>query len=301
LEPSLPTRPESGPPREVPPRPRNGGTHFERPVTPRIAEPKPLNVPLTTVLGVIGSVVLHGLVLLLIVLAAIAPKRIQEATPIEVAVVETVKPPPPPPPEPPPEEQPPEPEPVKPKPKPQPKLALPPPPKDAPPPPPDLKEDLPPPPNETPPPDAKPKAPIMIGISMSSTTAAGSFSAPVGNTLYGQAPAVAKDPSEVKPYASPTGRYVPPYKVTKLPKTIHEVKAKYPEEARKLGLEGQVVLRLTVDTAGKVVQAKVIRGAGNGFDEAALAAVTQFRFEPGTEGDEAVVPEITYTYTFLLD
>jgi len=141
----------------------------------------------------------------------------------------------------------------------------------------------------------------MIGISMSSTTSAGSFAAPVGNTLYGNAPTVASDPAEVRTYASPTGRYVPPYKVTKLPEILREVKADYPEEARKLGLEGQVMLRLTIDATGKVVRARVIKKAGNGFDEAALEAVRKFAFKPGTEGGEPVVTELTYTYTFLLD
>ena len=114
---------------------------------------------------------------------------------------------------------------------------------------------------------------------------------------------VAPRPDEVKPYAPPPpgGRYVPPYKVTRLPELASEFKATYPEEARKLGLEGQVVLRLTVDSTGKVAKAVLVKGAGNGFDEAAMDAVKRFKFKPGTEGDEAIATEITYTYTFLLD
>jgi protein TonB len=184
------------------------------------------------------------------------------------------------------------------------KVVKPPPPKE---PPPAPKEEMPPPPpNEPPPPDAKPQAPVMIGVTMSSTTAAGGFAAPVGNTLYGQAPKVAPKPEEVKPYAAPVtapppgGRYVPPYKVTKLPELVSEVKAEYPDEARKQGLEGQVLLRLTIDATGKVTKAVIIKGAGSGFDERALEASKRFKFKPGMEGDEAVTTEITYTYTFEL-
>lgn len=298
MQTSLPTEPLRSLP--APPRPRREKKPQNWTALPptRIEAPRQTSLPLIATAGLIGSGIVHLVVLAVIIDAALHPKRFEAQVPVEFEVVaKPPPPPPPPPPEPPKEEK-----------KPEPKVAKvfkpPPPPKDAPPPP---KETPPPPPNEPPPPDAKPSAPVMIGVTMSSTTAAGGFAAPVGNTLYGQAPKVAPRPDEVKPYAAPVtapppgGRYVPPYRVTKLPEVASEVKATYPEEARKLGLEGQVVLRLTVDATGKVAKAVVVKGAGNGFDEAALDAVKRFKFKPGTEGDEPVATEITYTYTFLLD
>ncbi len=150
---------------------------------------------------------------------------------------------------------------------------------------------------------------MRIGISMSSTSASGSFAAPVGNTLYGAAPKVATDPNSVRPYASPdgryaapqNGRYVPPARVSTLPKLSREVRATYPEAARRAGIEGQVVIRLRVNDKGDVIDARVVETAGHGFDEAALAAVRQFKFQPGTMDGTAVMTDITYTYTFLLD
>ena len=150
---------------------------------------------------------------------------------------------------------------------------------------------------------------MRIGISMSSTSASGSFAAPVGNTLYGAAPKVATDPNRVRPYASPdgryaapqNGRYVPPARVSTLPKLSREVRATYPEAARRAGIEGQVVIRLRVNDKGDVIDARVVETAGHGFDEAALAAVRQFKFQPGTMDGTAVMTDITYTYTFLLD
>ena len=251
-------------------------------------------------LGALGTLLVHLAIAALIFTAATLPKEKKQQISVEVEMVETPKPKPP---EPPKVEEEKKPEPVKPPPRP-PRLArnLPPAPKDAPPPPPELKELPPPPPNEKPPPDAKPNAPVMIGVSLSSTTSSGGFSAPVGNTLYGNTPRTAPHPQDVQAYAPPPGqRYVPPYKVSTLPELAQEVKASYPEEARKQGLEGQVVLRLTIEATGKVAVAKVVKGAGNGFDEAALEAVRRFRFRPGTEGGEPIATEITYTYTFLLD
>ena len=51
----------------------------------------------------------------------------------------------------------------------------------------------------------------------------------------------------------------------------------------------------------KVTSAKVLKGAGHGFDEAALQGAKQIRFKPATVDGEAVSTEITYTMTFLLD
>ncbi|HLY57374.1 MAG TPA: energy transducer TonB [Stellaceae bacterium] len=61
------------------------------------------------------------------------------------------------------------------------------------------------------------------------------------------------------------------------------VKPVYPEEALRDGLEGLVVLEAIVDEHGRVGHdIKVVRGLGHGFDEAAIAAVRQWRFRPAT-------------------
>ncbi len=260
---------------------------------------------------------------------------------MDIEIVEKAPPPPPPPPAPVPEEpepeakapeppKPPEPEPPppppapKPPPKSRPKKTKPAPapdkklpPKDTPnvtdTPQPKTQEpptDLPPPPNQKAPADAPKAAPIRIGISLSSTSSAGAFAAPVGNTLYGASSGTAADPASVQPYAPDASRpgsapaygvYVPPAKVSRLPKVKGEAKAVYPEAARRAGLEGQVVLKLRISDKGKVVDARVVESAGHGFDEAALEAVRKFTFAPGLRDGAPVATDITYTYTFLLD
>lgn len=285
--------------------------------------------------GLICSLAVHGGLLLFVTLVApaasdVAPPK-DKATVVDFNVVEKPAPPPPKPAEPPPppeepkapavEAPPPPPEPEKPapatpkKPKARKKPQLPPktvtvdnpqPPSPVPP------SDLPPPPNQTPPQDAPKRAPVRIGISMSSTSSAGSFAAAVGNTLYGASPTVASDPSTVRPYApeatraappayGEAGEYVPPSRVTRLPKVKGEARAEYPEEARRAGIEGQVVLKIRVSDKGKVVEAKVVESAGHGFDEAALKAVKNFTFSPGMKDGRPVATDITYTYSFLLD
>ena len=53
--------------------------------------------------------------------------------------------------------------------------------------------------------------------------------------------------------------------------------------ALRMGLEGDVMLKIEVDTDGKVTKAEVLKSAGSGFDEAAMKAVKQSRFEPAQE------------------
>ncbi len=226
--------------------------------------------------------------------------RMQERTPppvqrpVELVMVEVQKPPPPPPP--PPQE---EPKPPPPKPKAAPK---PPPVKVAqaekPPPPPPVE--APPPPNDTPPPETPPKpVPLVVGISMSSTTSAGGFAAPVGNTVYGKTGDKAADPKDVKAYSAP--KYVPVYQVDSEPTVASEVKIPYPDEARRAGVEGTVTLSITIDHEGRVVKAVIVSGPGYGLNEAARDALLRFRFKPAIKNGEAVSTEMKYSYTFLLD
>ncbi|MGB8931760.1 MAG: energy transducer TonB, partial [Anaeromyxobacteraceae bacterium] len=159
----------------------------------------------------------------------------------------------------------------------------------------------PPPPNEPPPPGAPPvaRAPVKVGISMSSTTASGGFAAPVGNTLYGELPKTAPRPEEVKPYAAE--RYVPPTQVTVLPRPVStEIpRGEYPPDALAQGLEATVVLRLLVDATGKVAEATVAEDPGHGFAEAAVRiAKRYFRFEPARRGSEPVATWLRFTVRF---
>jgi|SRR5215217_3354322 len=238
------------------------------------------------------SLVLHGVGFWYLHLMAERPRPVVQR-PVELVMVEVQKPPPPPPPE----EKKEEPKPPPPK----PKAVKPPPIKvaEAPKPQPPPQEQLPPPPNEPPPtPQAKPP-PLVVGMTMSSTTSAGSFAAPVGNTAYGKAEGTAKDPKDVKGYSAP--KYTPIYQVDSEPTVASEVKVPYPEEARRAGIEGTVTLSITIDNEGRVVAAKVLSGPGYGLDEAARDAIKRFRFKPAIKKGEAVSTEMKYSYTFLLD
>lgn len=167
------------------------------------------------------------------------------------------------------------------------------PPRDAPPPPPSAI---------APSAPAKPP-PIRIGVSMSSaTTAGGGVAVPVGNTLYGEPPRRAADPSSVQPYR--TDGYVPATEVTSLPVPV-EVdipRSEYPEEARRLGIEGLVKLRLLVDEGGRVREAKLLHDPGHGLGAQAIRNAKRYlRFRPALRDGRPVATEIPFTMAFELD
>jgi len=75
----------------------------------------------------------------------------------------------------------------------------------------------------------------------------------------------------------------------------------YPEEARKLGIEAKVVMRLSLDEKGRVVAVRVVKPVGYGFEDAAKKAMKQARFLPGKTSDGKSVPTtITYTFDFSI-
>jgi protein TonB len=155
--------------------------------------------------------------------------------------------------------------------------------------------DAPPPPNDTPPDQPTKPVPIVVGITMSSTTAAGGFAVQVGNTSMGKASDKIVDPSEVKAYAA--AKYAAPGSADSEPEIIGEFKVPYPEEARRSDIEGTVRLKVTLDAAGKVESVAVLAGPGYGLNEAAKEALKRFKFKPAMKGGAAV----GYAYTFLLE
>lgn len=231
--------------------------------------------------AVVVSAVVHAVIFLFLSRAAHAPPRPIDSS-ITVEVREVVKPLPPPP-EPPQKAKKIERVPAR--------VSIKPPP----------IQDRPPPPNQ-PPPKATPRAPppIRIGVNLESTVPGGAFAAPVGNTLYGQAADKAPNPATAsQPYWAPA--YMAPARVSELPVVISEVRAPYPPEARKQGIEGQVVLLVTIDDEGRVARVKHVSGPGHGLDEAADQAVRQFKWKPARYNGTAVATEIRYTYTFEID
>ncbi len=96
------------------------------------------------------------------------------------------------------------------------------------------------------------------------------------------------------------GLPAPPLRTNREAKPVQNVRAVYPPIALRMGMEGDVSLRIEVDTEGKVTKAEITKSGGAGFDEEALKAVRQSRFEPAQKDGKNVPAEFTYIYRFRL-
>ena len=77
-------------------------------------------------------------------------------------------------------------------------------------------------------------------------------------------------------------------------------KIKYPEIARKAGVEGRVIIQFIVNEQGNVSEAAVVRGIGAGCDEEALRVVRKARFTPGRQRGKSVKVKMSLPITFKL-
>lgn len=70
-------------------------------------------------------------------------------------------------------------------------------------------------------------------------------------------------------------------------------RVKYPEMARRAGIEGTVRIQFIVNERGQVENPNVVVGIGGGCDEAALAALKKAKFRPGLQRGRPV--RVLYT------
>jgi TonB family protein len=84
------------------------------------------------------------------------------------------------------------------------------------------------------------------------------------------------------------------------PELIHREPAVYPEIAKKIGLQGRVVIEVTIDAQGKPIQAKVIKSASDIFNEAAIEAVMKYSFKPAMMSTGPVTAKVMIPIDFRL-
>jgi len=169
------------------------------------------------------------------------------------------------------------------------------------------------------PPGPAPTTPPRFSVDLSATVPSGSGgvavpTAPPGSARPIGAPSWAREPDAKPGPAAAAGSAGPagparPLEVTEIsspPRLVsqpsrEDLRAAYPPRARADGLEANVVLKILVGARGRVERVRVVRGAGNGFDDAAARLVRRFRFEAGTKDGKPVAVWIPWTYKFRLN
>ena len=77
-------------------------------------------------------------------------------------------------------------------------------------------------------------------------------------------------------------------------------KVRYPEEARRMGIEGRVTVQFIVGVDGSIDNPRVIRGIGGGCDEEAIRVIKTATFNPGMQRGRPVRVQYSLPIVFRL-
>ena len=75
---------------------------------------------------------------------------------------------------------------------------------------------------------------------------------------------------------------------------------KYPEIARRAGVQGRVFVKAFVDETGNVFKVELIKGIGAGCDDEALKAVKETKFKPGKQRGKPVKVQVSIPILFKI-
>jgi protein TonB len=158
-----------------------------------------------------------------------------------------------------------------------------------------------------PPPAGPPPRPRRFAVSMSATAPGGGVAVPVtagptaarGNPLLPSSAPVGDNTAFAQAAADVTEVERAP-QLLRQPSSL-DLRALYPERARREGIEGDVRLELLVTAAGAVSEVRVLERAGHGFDEVAEKAARLIVFRPAERGGRPVAVRIPWILKFRLD
>jgi TonB family protein len=171
------------------------------------------------------------------------------------------------------------------------------------------RAETPPPPTDTPPPptsepagggpvvamdlgaDATGKVPVAIGHPPTGRIGKGGTGGGTGaGSGSGTAEVAPMSVATIKKRAMPRGDY-----------GYIDAGKEYPTEAKQLGIEGPVRVRLVVDDKGKVTSAVLLNHLGHGLDELALKKAREIQFDPARDTDDhPVASVVVWTFNMTL-
>jgi len=111
---------------------------------------------------------------------------------------------------------------------------------------------------------------------------AGAAASPVASAT---GPVGARSPEDPPGTDGPSGQALMDY--DKPPRPVSIERPRYPEEAKARKLEGTVLVEILIDATGRVARARVLQSVPD-LDEAALACVYKWRFEPAIKHGDPV-------------
>lgn len=151
--------------------------------------------------------------------------------------------------------------------------------------------------NEPRPAPKKPLSREVFGVSPKSVVSDQGEAVKAGNTVAKMPDQEQLKPGDADSLPIPSEDYL----VTNMPELKSDVRIPYPPKAKKMGLQGAVVMDLLIDPSGTVRDVALVEGPGPELNAAALAAAKGFQFTPARIQDKPVAVRIRYLYRFVLE
>lgn len=108
-------------------------------------------------------------------------------------------------------------------------------------------------------------------------------------------------PQNLGNFAAGIGRVFDLSQLDRQPQAVVQGDPIYPFEMRRAGISGQVVVNFIVDAQGNVQDAYAVSSTQREFEQAAVLAVSKWRFRPGQKGGHAVATRMQIPIVFSLN
>jgi protein TonB len=82
------------------------------------------------------------------------------------------------------------------------------------------------------------------------------------------------------------------------PVPVRTVAPDYPEDLRRDGTMGMVVIKCTIDVQGNVIDPEVEKSTNAGFDKAAVDAVKKWKFKPARQDGNPIAKKVSIPIKF---
>lgn len=88
---------------------------------------------------------------------------------------------------------------------------------------------------------------------------------------------------------------------TEPPVPVRTVPPEYPDELRRDGVSGLVMVKCHIDEQGNVVQAEVEKSSNTAFEKPAMAAVKKWKFKPAKQDGTPVAIKVSIPIKFVFE
>lgn len=88
---------------------------------------------------------------------------------------------------------------------------------------------------------------------------------------------------------------------TEPPVPVRTVPPEYPDELRREGVSGLVMVKCSIDQQGNVVETEVEKSSNPAFEKPAVAAVKKWKFKPAKQDGNPVAIKVSIPIKFVFE